>query len=450
MSQNDFNIANQGFPSFRSDLNSALQALASLSSGDTAPTTTYANQLWYETDTNTSYIRDEANSAWLALMVIDQATGSPSFTAGNVGIGTSSPAAELHVNSGLANLVGLFESTDAGATITLIDDATTGGSVAEHGLNTVGNELEVRAVETLAFQTAATERMRIDSAGNVGIGLTPSTSAPLTNVSAGLLQVNGNVELRYEGANVDPAGARYLNIVNTDTTLVADQPLGGIQWVGLDTDNPNRNMASITSYCSGNTGTTGDLRFKIAGTERARIDSSGVVLVGKTASSISTVGWQLDPSGGGSLVGTVSSGTNEIFSFNNTSTGGTAQVDFRTANVEKGSINWNNTSTSYATSSDYRLKENVQPMQDALSVIAQLNPVTYTWKADGSDGQGFIAHELQAVVPDCVSGEKDAVDAEGNPQYQGVDTSFLVATLVKAVQELKAEVDSLRAQVEAG
>jgi hypothetical protein len=88
-------------------------------------------------------------------------------------------------------------------------------------------------------------------------------------------------------------------------------------------------------------------------------------------------------------------------------------------------------------------------MQDALAVIAQLNPVTYTWKADGSDGQGFIAHELQAVVPDCVSGEKDAVDAEGNPQYQGVDTSFLVATLVKAVQELKAEVDSLKAQLEA-
>jgi hypothetical protein len=86
-------------------------------------------------------------------------------------------------------------------------------------------------------------------------------------------------------------------------------------------------------------------------------------------------------------------------------------------------------------------------MQDALAVIAQLNPVTYTWKANGSDGQGFIAHELQAVVPDCVTGEKDAVDAEGNPQYQGVDTSFLVATLVKAVQELSAKVASLEAQL---
>jgi len=82
----------------------------------------------------------------------------------------------------------------------------------------------------------------------------------------------------------------------------------------------------------------------------------------------------------------------------------------------------------------------------------KISPIlTYTiskprdqWKTDGSDGQGFIAHELQAVVPDCVTGTKDAVDADGKPQYQGVDTSFLVATLVAAIQELKAEIDLLK------
>jgi hypothetical protein len=120
-------------------------------------------------------------------------------------------------------------------------------------------------------------------------------------------------------------------------------------------------------------------------------------------------------------------------------------IQFYYTSLYTGAITTNGTTTSYVTSSDYRLKENVQPMQDALAVIAQLNPVTYTWKADGSDGQGFIAHELQAVVPDCVTGEKDAVDAEGNPQYQGVDTSFLVATLVKAVQELTARIAALEA-----
>jgi hypothetical protein len=108
-----------------------------------------------------------------------------------------------------------------------------------------------------------------------------------------------------------------------------------------------------------------------------------------------------------------------------------------------GLIECSNTATTYNTSSDYRLKENIQPMQNALGVVAQLNPVTYTWKSDGSDGQGFIAHELQAVVPDCVTGEKDAVDDEGNPVYQGIDTSFLVATLTKAIQELEARVKQL-------
>jgi hypothetical protein len=131
----------------------------------------------------------------------------------------------------------------------------------------------------LRFKIAGTERMRIDYVGKVGIGLTPSTVDPLTGVAAGALQVNGNIELRYGGNTTDPDGARYFNIVNTDTTLVADQPLGGIQWVGLDDTNPNSNMASITSYNSGNLGTTGDLRFKIAGTERMRITYTGNLAV---------------------------------------------------------------------------------------------------------------------------------------------------------------------------
>ena len=96
-------------------------------------------------------------------------------------------------------------------------------------------------------------------------------------------------------------------------------------------------------------------------------------------------------------------------------------------------------------------------MTGEMATVAALNPVTYTWKADGSAGQGFIAHELQAVVPDCVTGEKDAVetytDEEGNeqtrPVYQGIDTSFLVATLTAAIQELKAELDAAKERIAA-
>jgi hypothetical protein len=84
-------------------------------------------------------------------------------------------------------------------------------------------------------------------------------------------------------------------------------------------------------------------------------------------------------------------------------------------------------------------------MTGALEKIAQLKPVTFKWKEDGSDGQGFIAHELAEVVPQCVDGEKDAVHKDGKPKYQGVDTSFLVATLTAAIQELKAEFDAYKA-----
>jgi hypothetical protein len=88
-------------------------------------------------------------------------------------------------------------------------------------------------------------------------------------------------------------------------------------------------------------------------------------------------------------------------------------------------------------------------MTGALATVAQLKPVTYKWKADGSDGQGFIAHELQAVVPDCVTGDKDAVDDEGKPKYQGVDTSFLVATLTAAIQEQQSIISAMETRLAA-
>jgi len=88
-------------------------------------------------------------------------------------------------------------------------------------------------------------------------------------------------------------------------------------------------------------------------------------------------------------------------------------------------------------------------MTGALAKVAQLKPITYTWKASGQSTQGFIAHELQSVVPDCVVGEKDALNADGSIKPQGVDTSFLVATLTAAIQEQQAIIVSLKARLDA-
>ncbi len=127
-------------------------------------------------------------------------------------------------------------------------------------------------------------------------------------------------------------------------------------------------------------------------------------------------------------------------------TSGTVAMRFynQTPSAVAGQISFSGTTTTYGTSSDYRLKENVQPMQGALATVARLKPVTYKWKVDGSDGQGFIAHELQEVIPDGVYGEKDGINDRGEPEYQSVDASFLVATLTAAIQELKAEFDAYK------
>ena len=118
-------------------------------------------------------------------------------------------------------------------------------------------------------------------------------------------------------------------------------------------------------------------------------------------------------------------------------------------NGNVGSIVTNGSATAFNTSSDYRLKENITPMTGALVKVAQLKPVTYKWKVDGAGGEGFIAHELAEVCPHAVSGEKDAVDENGHIKPQGIDVSFLVATLTAAIQEQQAIISDLKARIEA-
>jgi len=248
----------------------------------------------------------------------------------------------------------------------------------------------------LALQTAGTTAVTIDTSQRVGIG----TSSPTQPLQINMTTGDQGIKLQ---AHNTTAGNRL---------SFADS--SGTEYGLVNYDHGSDFMSFYTNS-----------------SERMRISSGGGVYINCTSNpTASTVGGAFVP-------GVSVSGLPTWMSSAGT-TGNAEHAYFYNPNGLVGFIRTNGSTTTYSTSSDYRLKENIAPMTGALATVAQLKPVTYKWKVDGTDGQGFIAHELQAVVPDCVSGEKDEVDADGNPKHQGIDVSFLVATLTAAIQELKA------------
>jgi len=245
--------------------------------------------------------------------------------------------------------------------------------------------------------------------GTVG-ATTASTGAFTTLAATGQLTVTG---------------ARSIFKANSETYAV------GVQYV-----------STAGQYYIGATNSASpDMVFSnVAGGEAARITNAGNFVLGTTSSNSATVAIKVANSGS-AIETTNTSGTGNY----------NAAVFYNNGNTYSlcGYISISGTTTSYSTTSDYRLKENVISIVNALETVSKLKPVDYTWKLNGTKGQGFIAHELQEVCPQAVVGTKDAVDEEGKPKYQGVDTSFLVAMLTKAIQELNAKVDAQAAEIAA-
>ena len=256
--------------------------------------------------------------------------------------------------------------------------------------------------DQIDFKTGGTDRLTINSSGNVGIG----TSSPIS-----ALDLSG-------GADGTP---------QTITFAQGNDPAKASAIVGVYDDTNSQGIKFLTN--------------SFGQSEAMRILSSGKLLVGQTTTS---------GVGGVSINPNLDDGACRIIFDRNATSATSLVLEFENGDSRVGDISYNSSSTTYATSSDYRLKENVVTDFDATSRLKQLKPSRFNFKVDKDKTvDGFLAHEVSSIVPEAVRGEKDAVDEDGNPEYQGIDQSKLVPLLTKALQEAVAKIEILEAKVTA-
>ena len=274
---------------------------------------------------------------------------------------------------------------------------------------------------TGSIQKNGSDVITIDASDNVTVANDLTVSGTISGTGTSQWSTSGS-NISYTTGNVGIGKDTLLSFYPTDQSYAN---------IKFEWDTGDAGYLHSTAY--------NGMKWTANGSERMRIDSSGSLLVGTTtAQSGFNMVLQHGSSGAGAGLATVT-----------TTTGAVNAISFQNPNGQIGRVQVNLTTTTYVTSSDYRLKENIVPMTGALDKVALLKPVTYTWKTDGTNGQGFIAHELQEFYPEAIAGTKDEVDEDGKPVHQGVDTSFLVATLTAAIQEQQALITSLTARITA-
>jgi len=327
-------------------------------------------------------------------LTVDTSTLKVDSANNRVGIGTATPNWLLTASGSSPE----FVMIDSGANGTRLYTKTTNTAVF------IGANYSTSSVPiNFTLDGGSSNAMTLNSTG-LGVGVTPSAK----------LHINGDIR------------------IEQSTTPVLDFYTSTTKRALIKGTSSELNINSLTSN---------PITFTIDTTERARIDASGNLLVGKTASSTTVAGSQVQPDGTHSAV--KSDGNPGFFYNTTTAISGTIAL-FRSNGVTVGSISQDGTNTAYNNSSDYRLKESVQPLTGGLARVNALKPSIYKWKTNGKVGEGFLAHELAEVVPFAVTGEKDAVTKDGEIEPQQVDLSKVVPILVAAIKELSAEVNALK------
>jgi hypothetical protein len=300
----------------------------------------------------------------------------------------------------------------------------------------------------LELQSAGSTKVTMNTSGKVGIGGTPSE--PLSVFRTGGQEEGINIR------NTSSGNGSRLTFETTRSDDSSVQDMAAIQVYAVSGYDSAANSDAVMTFQTQDSGTT---------SERMRIDSSGNVLINQTSKvGAEKLNVSFNRTGEWGMV---------INNTSSTAPSNAVMVDFRYVGSQTGYIGSNGTSTSYNTSSDYRLKENVVPMSGSIDRLKQLKPSTWAWVQDGSHGEGFLAHEAQEVVPEAVVGTKDAIKTEeyevtpavlGDednvvteavmgtrevPDYQGIDQSKLVPLLTAALQEAITKIEDLETRIQA-
>jgi hypothetical protein len=330
-------------------------------------------------------------------------------SAGNVGIGISTPTSQLELNR---------TGTDNYSAIRFSNSGASGRSY-EIGLG--GSTAAAGYANNLYFydSTAGLNRMTLNTSGNLGLGVTPS--AWLTSGGTRALQFAGGSVWSYATDRIAIIQNAYLD------------SSGNYSYIATDAASHYRLASGVHAWFNAPSGTAGNA---ISFTQAMTLDASGNLLLGTT--STITSGKQTTSFNGNSFNGLVLSESAD--------TANASFIIFNNGSSTIGSV-YRVGSTSavvYATTSDYRLKTVVGAVTGHGERLDALEPIEYEWKSNGSRSRGFLAHKFQEVYAQSVTGDKDAMDADGNPKYQSMQ-----AGSSEVIADLVAEIKSLRQRLSA-
>jgi hypothetical protein len=342
---------------------------------------------------------------------------------GNLGIGTTSPSQKLDVRGGSIR----FGDTATPLFIGKGSDLVAGGTAADWAARSESG--------SLLFATAGTERMRLDSSGNLGLGVVPSAWNS-TYFRAFQIANNGAaLSSRTSSLTSSSVASLTTNVYNTYSAGVVSNYLATNPAAEYRIDD------NLHKWFNAPSGTASN---PITFTQAMTLDASGNLLVGQTAQSQTTLGFSVTSAG---IVSTaMAASTGAANSYHLYSTGAGA---YRFYVSLAGTVFA--TSTTITGISDVRLKENIRDLDDGLDKVMALQPRKFDWKANKGKGtlndRGFIAQEFETVFPDMIEEWKDPAP-EGEKPYKAVNAN-LIPTLVKAIQEQQAMIEALTTRLAA-